>query len=170
MKTVRSTAAVFGVGLVAVCLFSLSFANLVANAAAPVSSANLTARYADPSQPDITGIWVVTGAFNFAAAGVVPKLLGEYRTVYEKRAASIKAGIAIDDVTADCLPAGMPHLLVVPYPFEIMQTPGQVTFLYEFGSVVRRVPLSGADKLAWNEDAVTFHGDSSGRWVADLSY
>jgi hypothetical protein len=138
-----------------------------ASAATPAQPAPLTARYADPAQPDISGIWVLTGAFNFAAAGVVPKLLGEYKALYDKRTAAIKSGIAIDDVTADCLPAGMPHLLVVPYPFEIMQTPGQVTFIYEYGSVVRRVPLTGTDKLVRNDDAVTFHGNSGGRWESD---
>jgi hypothetical protein len=44
-------------------------------AATPASSAPMTARYADPAQPDITGVWVL-GAFSFAAAGVVAKTLG----------------------------------------------------------------------------------------------
>ncbi|MEO8315818.1 MAG: hypothetical protein ABI645_13620 [Pseudomonadota bacterium] len=133
-------------------------------AAAASAAPLLTALYADPKQPDFSGLWVVT-AFNFTQGNVLPKLQGEYKTLFEKRDTAIKSGVAIDDDTASCLPSGMPHLLVVPYPFEIMQTPGRVTFLYEYDSVVRRVPLDANLKV--DEDAVTFYGDSVGHWDKD---
>jgi hypothetical protein len=154
------------VSIIAIGMMTIACLAPAAHAAAP-PPASTNALHADPAQPDVSGLWVITGAFNFAPDKAPPKLLGEYKALYDKRTAAIKAGIAIDDVTADCLPAGMPHLLVVPYPFEIMQTPGRVTFLYEYDSVVRRVPLAGADKLKWNEDAVSYHGDSSGHWEGD---
>jgi hypothetical protein len=133
----------------------------VASAAAPP----LNALYADAKQPDLSGIWVVTGQFYFAPDKSLPILQGIYKDLYAKRTEAFKAGIAIDDVTADCLPAGMPHLLVVPYPFEVLQTPGRVTFLYEYDSVVRRVPLDR--KAAVDPDLVSYHGDSYGRWQGD---
>lgn len=142
----------------------LAIATAAVPAAAPAAAPTLTALYADLKQPDFSGIWVVS-AFNFTQDKVLPKLQGEYKALFEKRDAAVKAGIAIDDDTANCLPAGMPHLLVVPYPFELLQTPGRVTFLYEYDSVVRRVPLGA--KLEIDEDSVTYHGDSVGHWEKD---
>jgi len=135
-------------------------------AAAPGSKPTLTATYADATQPDISGLWVITGAMRFSPDQAQPKLLGEHQALYDKRTQAFKAGIAIDDQTAECLPAGLPHLLVVPYPFEIMQTPGRVTFLYEYDSAVRRVPLGQAVPPA-DADATSYNGDSYGHWEGD---
>ncbi|MEO6081204.1 MAG: hypothetical protein ABIQ86_15750 [Steroidobacteraceae bacterium] len=117
--------------------------------------------YADPAHPDLSGLWVVTGGFYFAPDRSTPKLLGEYKTTYARRTEAFSAGVAVDDLTADCLPAGMPHLLTVPYPFEVMQTPGRVTFLYEYDSVVRRVPTNGT-AVKPDPDQATYHGESFG--------
>ncbi|HEX4098359.1 MAG TPA: hypothetical protein VHX64_16655, partial [Caulobacteraceae bacterium] len=91
-----------------------------------VGAPKLTALYADPAQPDLTGVWQVTGWFSFASDKSIPKLKPPYDALYARRSAAFNAGKPIDDVTADCLPPGMPHIQVVPYPFEIMQTPGRV--------------------------------------------
>jgi hypothetical protein len=138
-----------------------------AGPAAAAGPAPLSPLYADASQPDIAGLWVVTGAFYFAPDRSLPKLKGEYKALYARRTEAFKSGIAVDDVTADCLPAGLPHLFVVPYPFELMQTPGRITFLYEYDSVVRRVPLTGAASLKADEDRVSYNGDSAGHWEGD---
>jgi hypothetical protein len=140
---------------------------LLAGGAAPSPAGpQLNALYADPTQPDLSGLWVVTGAFNFAPDQSIPVLQGEYKALYARRKAAFDAGQPIDDVTADCLPAGVPHLLVVPYPFELMQTPGRVTLLYEYDSVVRRVALD-APHPDLTKVAATFYGDSVGRWEGD---
>ena len=124
----------------------------------------LNARYADPAQPDISGVWQVTGWFTFRADKSLPKLKGQYEALYAKRMKAFNAGAPIDDVTADCLPPGMPHIQVVPYPFEIIQTPGQVTMLYEYAGQVRRVYLNGGEP----KDAdPTFYGTSVGHWDSD---
>jgi hypothetical protein len=124
----------------------------------------LNARYADPAQPDISGVWQVTGWFTFRADKSLPKLKGEYEALYAKRMKAFNAGAPIDDVTADCLPPGMPHIQVVPYPFEIIETPGQVTMLYEYAGQVRRIFLNGGEP----KDAdPTFYGTSVGHWDGD---
>jgi len=123
----------------------------------------LTTLYADPGQPDLSGLWVVTGGFFFAPDRKVPALKGAYKTLYDKRLAAMATGRPIDDVTADCLPAGLPHLLVVPYPFELMQTPGRVTLLYEYDSVVRRIPI-GAAFTDPRKATPAFNGESVGHW------
>jgi hypothetical protein len=138
----------------------------VGGAAPAPSSPPLTALYADPSQPDLSGLWVVTGSFDFAPDQSIPALQGEYKALYERRKAAFDAGRPIDDVTADCLPPGLPHLLVVPYPFELVQTPGRVTLLYEYDSVARRIPL-GVPHPDLAKVSATFYGDSVGRWEGE---
>lgn len=123
-----------------------------------------TALYADPRQPDISGLWLLTGNFYFASDQTLPKLKGAFKSLYARRMKAFNEGRPIDDLTADCLPAGMPHLEVVPYPFEIMQTPGRVTILYEYDSVVRRIPLGATGEPAPGDDAPTFYGTSAGHW------
>ncbi len=134
---------------------------------APKAPPVLSSTYADPAQPDISGLWVVTGAMYYAPDRSVPKLLGSYKALYDKRTQAFKAGIAIDDDTAECLPAGLPHLFIVPYPFEILQTPGRLTFLYEYDSAVRRIPLGVSPPAHPDPDTATFNGDSYGHWEGD---
>jgi hypothetical protein len=124
----------------------------------------LSSLYADPHQPDISGVWLIKSVpeFTFAPDGSVPSLRGKFRTLYERRLQALKAGAPIDDTTANCGPAGLPHLEVVPYPFEIMQTPGRVTMLYEYDSVVRRIPLGGAPYPG--DDMPLYYGTSAGHW------
>ncbi len=138
-----------------------------AGLAAKAPKLPLTSTYADATQPDISGLWVVTGAMYFAPDRALPKLQGEYQALYDKRTQAFKAGIAIDDTTADCLPAGLPHLFIVPYPFEILQTPGRVTFLYEYDSAVRRVALGVAAPAQPDADTASYNGDSYGHWEGD---
>jgi hypothetical protein len=153
-------------GVVALCL-ATAVPSVMPNAGAQPLKTALTATHADPTQPDISGLWVITGAMQFAPDRAVPKLQGEYQALYEKRAQAFKAGIAVDDATAECLPAGLPHLLIVPYPFEIVQTPGRVLLLYEYDSAVRRVPLGVTPPAHPEEDTASYNGDSYGHWDGD---
>ena len=143
---------------------------LALTAPAPVAlasvhhSAKTTALYADPSQPDLTGVWQVTGYFTLSPDKALPKFLPPYDALYTKRMAAFNAGAPIDDVTADCLPPGMPHIQVVPYPFEIMQTPGRLTMLFEYAGQVRRIYLDGG---APKDPDPTYYGTSVGHWQGD---
>jgi hypothetical protein len=124
----------------------------------------LTALYADPRQPDLTGVWLVTGYFTIAPDKSLPTFKAPYDALYEKRAKAFNAGKPIDDVTADCLPPGMPHIQVVPYPFELIQTPGRVTMLYEYAGQVRRIYLDGG---APKDPDPSYYGSSVGHWEGD---
>jgi hypothetical protein len=146
-------------------VLAAAIAAIAASAAqAADHSPPLNALYADPHQPDISGVWVIKSApeFTFSPDGSVPRLIGKYKALYEKRMRAFKAGTPINDVTANCLPAGMPHMDVVPYPFEIMQTPGRVTLLYEYASAVRRIPLGSATYPG--DDMPLYGGLSAGHW------
>ena len=62
----------------------------------------------------------------------------------------------------------MPRILTNPYPFQIIQTPGQVTIIYELNHVIRPikldVPQADADTL---EIFPYYMGHSVGRWEGD---
>lgn len=124
--------------------------------------ASLNALYADPHQPDISGLWLVTGYFTLSPDRAVPALKPPYDALYARRMKAFNAGAPIDDVTANCLPPGMPHIMVVPYPFEIVQTPGRVLFLFEYAGQVRRVYLDG--QHASEDDDPTYYGFSTAHW------
>jgi hypothetical protein len=122
------------------------------------------ALYADPGRPDISGLWMMTGYFTFDPGGALPQLKPPFDRLYEQRMRAFKAGAPIDDVTADCLPPGMPHIQVVPYPFEIVQTPGRVLLLFEYAGQVRRIYTDGR---AVPDDDPTYYGSSVGHWEGD---
>lgn len=62
-----------------------------------------------------------------------------------------------------CLPAGMPGMMQHPLMFEMLQTAGKVTFIFEDGEV-RRVHTDGRQHPAAGELQPNFSGDSIGHW------
>ena len=64
-----------------------------------------------------------------------------------------------------CLPYGMPRVLAVNQPFEIVQTQGRVFMLFEADQLVRRIYTDGR-KHPEDTDA-TYMGHSIGKWEQD---
>jgi hypothetical protein len=72
---------------------------------------------------------------------------------------------SIDDPTARCLPAGIPRLHSLGlFPVQIVQTPKQVIFLYEYTNVFRVVPLNAKHP---DDLEPAYMGDSVGHWEGD---
>lgn len=69
-----------------------------------------------------------------------------------------------DDPTAHCFPAGVPRSFYVPSPFQVLQPPGYVVFLYE-RMWWRTVPLDARPHIA--DSIRLWQGDSVGRWEGD---
>jgi hypothetical protein len=64
-----------------------------------------------------------------------------------------------------CLPYGIPRVFAVNQPFEIVQVPGRVLFLFEADHEVRRIYTDGRKPP---EDAeATYMGHATGRWDRD---
>jgi len=60
----------------------------------------------------------------------------------------------------------MPTMMQAMFPMEVLETPGQVTFIQEAYNQVRRVHLD--EELVAPEDAEPrFAGHSAGRWEGD---
>ena len=64
-----------------------------------------------------------------------------------------------------CLPDGVPHADLLPEPFKIIQTPGEVLILYEVETIFRQIFTDGR-KLP-GDPSPTWLGYSVGRWEGD---
>jgi hypothetical protein len=141
-------------------------------------------------KPDLTGVWqsgsTVRGNWEDANAGVgiggtgknpsAPGVL----SASDRPAAADKAPYqpwaaqkvlesykirGIDDPAARCLPPGIPRTSVLGlYPTQIVQTPQQIVFLYEYMHEYRIVPLNARHP---DDLAPAYMGDSVGRWEGD---
>ena len=127
-------------------------------------------------KPDLSGIWQVmnTAAWDIqdhvAEAGVpAGKGVVEGNEIpYLPAAAQKKKENFEHRTTADpeakCYLPGVPRITYLPFPFQIAQTPKQITILYEHAHTVRNIfidtphPRAGLD---W------WLGDSRGRWEGD---
>jgi hypothetical protein len=136
-------------------------------------------------KPDLTGVWQGSstrrGSWDEANSGLgvggtgkdpnAPASLGSQQVItapapYQPWAAAKVLqsfnNRGIDDPAALCLPPGIPRLVLVSlFPIEIVQTPRQVVFLYEYMNVFRTIPLAAAHPP---DVAPTYMGDSVGRW------
>ena len=103
--------------------------------------------YGDPKAPDISGLWLGTAMGapgekfqpgrgpaddrgpTFWAPWPLP-YTPPYQKIYDDRIAAAKAGRQLGDISAKCLPFGMPRAFVTKYyQDEIVQVPGAVMIL-----------------------------------------
>ena len=128
------------------------------------------AKHPDAEGPDITGVyWIKEYAPRImTSGGGEPPWTAEARAQAEANAAGVAANTLNDPARGLCTPDGVPRALQSPYPFEIVQTPGQVHLLYEINHIIRLVRL-GAE-LPPEEELnylPTYSGTSIGQWEGD---
>jgi hypothetical protein len=96
--------------------------------------------------PDLTGVWFIAtpvGALETVDA-LAPPLTPAAKSVYDAhRAAIAKGDLSFDGVTR-CLPPGLPRLLLMREPFEILQRPKVVYFVHQINRLPRRAYLDEA--------------------------
>lgn len=140
----------------------------------------------DPGSPDISGLWLGTvmappgqppaNNSGRTADGRPPLYFTPwplpytpaYRKIVEERAAAAKSGKALGDISARCLPFGMPVMLTNKnYPDEIVQTPGAVTiFMYNTFPIVIWTDGRGHPKGL----KLSYNGHSTGYWIGDTLF
>lgn len=94
---------------------------------------------------EFSGIWRVEQPV-FAARtvdGALPPMTAAARKLYEQRAALRQRGDRTYDSTIWCASPGIPRLMLINHPFEIVVSPKQVLFFYEWDRWARLVDLSG---------------------------
>jgi hypothetical protein len=133
-------------------------------------------------QPNLMGIWQVMNSAHYdiephAGRLGVPAGVGvivdpsdgkiPYRPeALAKRNANFKDRAKLDP-HEKCFKPGTPHMTYLPFPFQIIQTPTQVTILSEYVHNTRHVYLTR--KTHWPPDSVDlWNGDSVGRFDGDV--
>ena len=93
-----------------------------------------------------------------------PPLTEEYRKVYEGNLAKAKAGLEYDP-KATCGPTGMPRIMAMYEPMEIVFKPNVVYMLMESVNPVRRIYTDGRDWPKEEEIVPSYVGFSKGKWI-----
>lgn len=172
--------------LIALCLAGVAFgqakqqgqqdeAPVNAKRAVRLGPGGPTPRLAD-GHPDFSGVWFAgaAGSQTFDAGArrqFDPKVTPEEPPPFQPwAAAKVKAMTSTDfelgRASVNCLPRGTPGLVLLnPYPFQIVSTPGQFVQLAELNNNFRVVPTDGR---AHDPDPDPgFLGDEVGRWDGD---
>lgn len=161
----------------AVAIFVTASAMLLAQtgAPAPESATKPIPRTAD-GHPDLTGTWQAGGVSINGEPGAPPlhplpptkyKAPARQPIPYQDWAkAKQKTFTVLDDPTSKCLLPGVPRIVGMPMPLEIVQTTKEMVILYESFRAYRRIPIN--EKLEHPDDLTpTWMGDSVGRWEGD---
>jgi hypothetical protein len=127
-------------------------------------------------KPDLSGIWQVvnTAAWDLephSAQPGVPAGLGvvegneiPYTTAGAAKKRENAANRATLDPESKCWLPGVPRATYMPFPFQIVQTPEQISVLYEYAHTVRNIYMNSEHPegpIEW------WMGDSRGRWEGD---
>ena len=129
------------------------------------STANQASWAALAKLPDWTkGVWQVDWSSLFGPGGrpEPPSLTPDYAAKFKAFQAGQARGENVQSDNANCLPAGMPQIMAMPYPIEFIYSPGRVTIAIETDSQVRRIYTDGRKHPADPDPA--FNGDSVGHW------
>jgi hypothetical protein len=94
-----------------------------------------------------------------------PPLTPEYQAIYEADLADQAQGGQGIDPTYRCLSPGMPRIMVVYSPMEIVVTPNTTHILIEHIHDSRRIYTDGRDWPADMDENPMFAGYSIGKWV-----
>jgi len=130
-------------------------ANGKPNLAAPVPKA------AD-GHPDLSGVWSPgTAPLQVIAPDAAIPFQEWSRKLTAERANGARGK---DDPAAYCIP-GMPKLVVLPYPYKIVQTPGMMLILYEGFTTFRQIFTDG--RPLPKDVQPTWLGYSVGKWDGD---
>lgn len=119
---------------------------------------------AAPGMPDLTGVWFIVDPPHALKTvdGTQPPLTPSARKVYQQHLAEARRGdrAAFDGMTR-CLPPGLPRLMLVDEPFEILQRPKVVYFISQLNRLPRRAYVD--EKLPVDPDPLWL-GYSVARW------
>ena len=168
-------------------LFSLVPTGVVAVAEAAAAQAGGAAAIprARDGKPDLSGFWQVMNTANIdiqdhqaregapAGQGIVEGNEIPYQPAALKQKQQNLANRATADPETKCLFPGVPRIMYMPFPYQIIQSPEEVTILFEYAHNVRHIHTNGSPHpkgpLEW------WMGDSRGRWegntlVVDVTY
>jgi hypothetical protein len=124
-----------------------------------------------PHDPhDLTGVWNMRGGGGQGGFGRVdPNMTAWGEQQYKLQKSSNGGQYTLqetnDPVITKCFPPGVPRIYLQPFPLQIVQTPKEVIFLYEYDHTVRHIFTDGRKHP--DDVTPTYMGDSIGHWEGD---
>ena len=131
--------------------------------------------------PDLSGLWLADTLAPWdvedheaqygipAGKGVVVD--NDHKIPYQPWALKKRAELfkdASNDPQAHCHLPGVPRAVYTPFPWEVVQKPGLVVFLYEYPHGIRIIHTDGSHQHPTGRDVLnTWMGDSVGHWEGD---
>ena len=123
--------------------------------------------------PALTGTWDrypgpeadprFTAAPQVPAPPLKPQYLADWQAQQKAAKEADERGQPLYGGYAQCLPDGMPAMMMAMFPMEILQTPGQITVIEEAYNQVRRIYL-GEKQLSIDDAEPGFWGHAVGHW------
>src|SRR6267143_5940289 len=113
-------------------------------------------------KPDLSGVWNPPNGYlrDLAKDLKEPVPFQPWaKTLYDERAAGVHWK---DEPDANCLPQGVPKVLLAPAPWRIVQTPGIIFFVHEAFTLWWQVFLDGREFAPHPDVLPTWHGYSTG--------
>ncbi len=116
--------------------------------------------------PDLRGQWHLVGPHRWESRERKAPLTPEYRAIYEANLREMASGGPGDMPSWYCLPQGMPMMMSLYDPMEIVVTP-EITYILisHVNDSYRRIYTDGRDWPAEGEYEPTFAGYSIGKWI-----
>jgi hypothetical protein len=129
-------------------------------------------------RPDLAGVWQVEaeprgpGLFGLGESPnskYFRDILSDFKRGEEpltpEGAEILRRNTGVIGPNLRCLPDGVPHAELLPEPFKIIQTPGEILMLYEVETIFRQVFTDG--RKFPNDPSPTWLGYSVGQWEGD---
>jgi hypothetical protein len=119
--------------------------------------------------PDLSGVWepADTKWLRNLGADLKPEDIPFQpwaKAIYDERAAGLHWR---EEPDANCLPQGVPKILVAPAPWKVVQTPAFIVFVHEAFNLWRQVFLDGRERWPLEELTPSWFGYSLGKWEGD---
>ncbi len=95
-----------------------------------------------------------------------PKYLAAWKAHQAASRAADQRGQPLFGGYAQCIPDGMPAMMMAMFPMDVLQTPGQITIIEEAYRQVRYIYLD-QKQVAIEDAEPEFWGHSVGHWVGD---
>lgn len=122
--------------------------------------------HAGAAPPNLNGVWQVASEIKELKTvdGKTPPLTAAAEKVYAANRARWAKGDLAFDPAAKCISPGLPRILYLPYPFEIIQTSRRVHYMFEWNYWNRHIELRD---MKLEVPYPLSLGISSGRWDGD---
>jgi hypothetical protein len=145
-----------------------NFISAIASAAMLGMTMSVAHALDDSKYPDWKGMWERIGGGSFdpskrGGRAQQPPLTPEYHAIWEANMADLDTGGQDYNTQAHCTPGGMPRMMIVYEPMELIVTPETTYIQITFNSDLRRIYTDGR---AWPKTLTpTYAGYSIGRWT-----